>query len=206
LDYLKAIHLPENWRARIKDAMTIDPVQAERQEQRRVALEAQLQRAKKLYLLNELTEKEFSNLREELRSEIKAVEPKKQPDLEMAVQSLQSIHLLSTDPDPDWLKKLFVALLDTVYLEVRYPGQVVAIRPKPHVRKLIDICDLEPRIRSGIWGFDSHDNSAILLSISRTLTNVVDLSDAGDKKSKFPRGQNHVEKMVRNGPTPVAPA
>jgi hypothetical protein len=91
--------------------------------------------------MGDITEEEYSILREDIRSKLNALKPVQKPDLDRAASLLENVGALLEQAELKELKEVFNALLDSVYLDSGEAGPVVAIEPKPFVKQLMDISD-----------------------------------------------------------------
>jgi hypothetical protein len=82
-----------------------------------------------LFIIGDITEEEYSILREDIRSKINALKPVQEPDLDRAASTLENVGVLLEQAKLKELKEIFNALLDSVCLTVEKPGRWLPSRP-----------------------------------------------------------------------------
>ena len=151
-------------------------------ENKKRRLQTQLERAKQLYLWDEMSEEEYFRMRETLHDQVAALKPPPEPDLEAAATLLDDIGAILQLATPRELEKLFHTLLTTVYLEHDYDGFVLAIEPKPALFYLLQASGLlkEGRLcRDGNSGGDGGANDA-QIDRSDNRRGIISTDDAGN--------------------------
>jgi hypothetical protein len=148
-------------------------------------------------LMGDITEEEYSILREDIRSKLNALKPVQEPDLDRAASLLENVGALLEQAELKELKEVFNALLDSVYLDSGEAGPVVAIEPKPFVKQLMDIS--EP---GGSSSGGSGDRRG---GVGRTEIPGIQVVQAAKYDTIPPPDAGEGKKMVGAGTTPIAP-
>lgn len=121
--------MPADWRAQILVLVkarvnAVDNVEAEQ-----ARINTLLERLKRLFLLGDLTEREYVAERDRLRNQLAALVPPVLPDLERAAVLLRDFGKLWDAATPPERKQILQTLLAAVYLDVER-GPVVAVEPR----------------------------------------------------------------------------
>ncbi len=127
--FLGRLVLPADWRAQILVLVkarvnAVDNVEAEQ-----ARINTLLERLKRLFLLGDLTEREYVAERDRLRNQLAALVPPVLPDLERAAVLLRDFGKLWDAATPPERKQILQTLLAAVYLDVER-GPVVAVEPR----------------------------------------------------------------------------
>jgi site-specific DNA recombinase len=181
INLLAQIKLPDDWRERVI-ALSFPEKDRQTTENKQRRLKTQLDRAKTLFLLGEMSEEEYFRMREELRDQLAALRPSPEPDLEVAASLLEDIGAVLQQATPKELDKLFHTLLNTVYLEHSYPGFVLAIEPKPALFYLLQASSVIKEGKlccEGNSGGDDDANDA-KFDCSDNMRGIISTDDAGN--------------------------
>ena len=132
--------LPKDWRERALELLGETPTETARQEKQRTNLEGQLERAKVLFQLGDITEQHYRAERDRLRREIQELRPVQTFDLERAANVLQNFGELWSKANSKEQEDITHALIDRVYTS---GGKIVTIEPKADFYPLIAIAARE---------------------------------------------------------------
>ena len=138
--FLSAMKLPEDWQAKILGRLGENIVTTDQTQQTRSRLQLQLERAKRLFMLGDMTEREYLAERTRLQNELAALRPSKVADLEHAAELLNRFgELWQRATDLERLK-LFHAIIETVYVKSE---RIIALEPRPAMFPLLELAARE---------------------------------------------------------------
>ncbi len=115
----------------------------EQSERDRARLKGQLDRAKKLYLAGDLTDRDYEQEKAKVDLALSLIRPAEQPslDLEQAAYFLTTFGKMLAKASPIDRKRFFRTVLEEVYVENR---KIVAIRPKSNYYDLLCMSAVRP--------------------------------------------------------------
>jgi DNA invertase Pin-like site-specific DNA recombinase len=137
-DFLKGLTLPQTWQEktlRLLEEQANEQQETLRQKKR---IEGQLERLKRLFVLGDLTEREYKAERDKLKTRLATLTPPEMIDLEEAASLLQRFETLWDAATGRERKEISHTLLKAVYLDSEQ-GPVVAIEPKPEFAPLFKV-------------------------------------------------------------------
>ncbi len=144
-DHLSRARLPEDWKARILAHIGQSEKVEDSEAQKRTRLEGQLERAKRLFMLGDLTEREYLAQREQIQNALSAIRPSPMPDLERAAQLLANFgELWGRATDMERLKLLH-AIIEKAWVK---GGKIVAVEPRPAMYPLLAMASQADRNRN----------------------------------------------------------
>lgn len=122
--------LPDDWKERITFDNKPDPNEKERKR-----LEKKLERARKLFLLGDLDETEYRELRDEIEGRLNTITPQRKPDLEAAARMLDNMPRLWQKATADEKRTLMQHLFKRLYYE---DGRIISAEATPILWTLLD--------------------------------------------------------------------
>jgi hypothetical protein len=126
---LEMLHLPDDWRDRILQAMHEPAPDAKHTQEQRTVLEGQINRAKYLFLHGDLEEKEYAQTRAELQQELDRLPVHQEVQIETferAAKLLADIRTLWKRATAEEHEQWYKAVFHRVYVD---EGQIKAIEP-----------------------------------------------------------------------------
>ncbi len=134
--FLSRVQLPGDWQERVLSRLEASDLAAEHEEQMRAQLQSQLERAKKLYLLGDLSEREYLAERTQVQSALAAIRPTQRPDLERAAELLENFGGLWHRANDQERLRLMHAIIETAYVK---GGKIIALEPRPAMHTLLTV-------------------------------------------------------------------
>jgi len=156
-NYLRQMALPGDWQERALSFVLQEAGRGQDVVRERTRIEGQLERLKRLYVLGDLTEREYAMERDRLQAQRAALVPPTMPNLEQAAGLLQNLQATWDVATPEERRQIVQTLLERVYLDSD-KGPAVAIEPKAEYRTLFDVAlfNREVRLQGGADGCMSH--------------------------------------------------
>jgi DNA invertase Pin-like site-specific DNA recombinase len=137
-DFLKGLTLPQTWQEetlKLLEEQTSGRREALLQKKR---IEGQLERLRRLFVLGDLSEREYKAERNRLKARLVTLDPPKMFDLEKAAVLLQNFETLWDAATGRERKEISHTLLESVYLDSEH-GPVVAIEPRAEFAPLFGV-------------------------------------------------------------------
>jgi DNA invertase Pin-like site-specific DNA recombinase len=141
-DFLRGLVLPQDWQAQVLAVLQERAGRQKDIEGERVRIESHLERLKRLFVLGDMTEREYLAERDRLRARLATLIPPAMPDLSKAADLLSDFAVVWGAATPSERKQIVHTLLDVVYLDAD-DGPVVAIQPKPEYATLFNLAERE---------------------------------------------------------------
>jgi hypothetical protein len=148
-DYLRRMTQPEDWQA---EALALIHREAGRGQEivsDRKRIKGQLERLKRLFVLGDLAEGDYTLERDRLEAQLAALIPPDLPDPTQAASLLRNIDSIRDAAKPKERREIVQTLAEAVYLDAE-EGPVVAIEPKAEYRALFEMAGItKPPIPKG---------------------------------------------------------
>jgi len=138
-EFLRRLSLPADWQARVLGLIQERATRGREVVQERARIEGQLERLKRLFVLGDLSEREYQAERDRLRAQLATLTPPAMPDLARAADLLQDFGVIWDAATPQERRQIVHTLLEAVYLDSGECGPVVAIEPKAEFATLFDL-------------------------------------------------------------------
>lgn len=140
--YLCRMRLPDDWRDLALGIIKNDMGRGQQTVNERKRIETHLNRLKRLYMMGDLEEREYTLERDRLKAKLAALIPPAMPNLEQAAELLGNLEPIWDGATPDERKQITQMLIEAVYLDAE-EGPVVAIEPKAEYRTLFEMADMD---------------------------------------------------------------
>lgn len=143
--FLSKVKLPDDWKAKVLVRLGESVGAVDQAQQLRSQLRSQLERNKRLFVLGDLSEREYLAERKRIQNELAAIPTtkSKMPDLERAALMLESFKDLWEHATDLEKLKLVNAIVEQSW---RKGYRIVAIEPRPAMYTLMSVCqqDAQP--------------------------------------------------------------
>jgi site-specific DNA recombinase len=140
-DFLRRMTLPANWQEVVLKLIDREAGRGQDILSDRTRIKRQLERLKRLFVLGDLTEREYTVERNRLEAQLAALIPPLMPDLEQAAELLQNIGPILEAATSEERREFMQILLEAVYLDAE-KGPAVAIEPRAEYRALFDMVEI----------------------------------------------------------------
>ena len=137
-NWLRQIVLPDDWRERVVKIVQEQTGNVRDVMQERARTEAQLERARYLFKLGDISEQEYLADRNRLQVQLAGLTPQVRSDLEQAGKLLHNFETVWDAATPQERRQMIQTLLQAVYLDCER-GPVVSIEPKPEYKALFEM-------------------------------------------------------------------
>jgi site-specific DNA recombinase len=156
-DFLRRMSLPPNWQEVALGLIHKEGGRGQETIDERRRIKGQLERLKRLFVLGDLTEREYTIDRDRLEAQLAALVPPVMPDLKQAAELLQNIGVIVDAATAEELREAMQILLEAVYLDAE-KGPVVAIEPRAEYKALFDMAKIAspPKPKGGLAEPVSH--------------------------------------------------
>jgi site-specific DNA recombinase len=137
-DLLRELTLPGTWQEEVL-ALVEGNCTKPKNGPTKAQIEGRLERLKRLYILGDLSEREYRTERDQLRAKLAELTPPELPDLQRAAALLQDFGAIWDAATPKERKQIVRTLLEAVYLDAGDDGPVTGIEPKAEYKALFQL-------------------------------------------------------------------
>lgn len=134
-ELLATIQIPDDWQTAVLQMLQDGPhdLEAERRK-----IETRLERLRRLFIMQDIDEAEYTRERDSLSAQLGTLTPPQEVDVQKAAELLSDFGAVWQAANDGERRDLLRVMLDAVYLDAE-AGQVTAIQPKPELAPLLSL-------------------------------------------------------------------